>query len=247
MERGPLPPHERTWRHPSEVAAEERAELRAQAAAPSTRVFALTTGTLGLLAVGILILTVTPERQESPIAIIATTTPGVAVAADAESNETALNALATRSSVEAARVVGASDIPRATPIGDGRLAVVTRASLRHHRMGTFAVVLPSGASTIGNVVERRREMLVIEIDGTAGQPGHDIAGHRPHDREIVTVMASPPVTVAYGEVTGLDIGEGTAVIDGDGSLVAVCSRSDDDGVQLIEISGEIAGATTAGR
>lgn len=248
MERGPLPPHERTWRHPSELAAEERAELRAHAAAPSTRAFALTTGTLGLLAVGLLILTVTPRRQESPIAVSATTTSAAVVAAEVDGSDPRPAALApafaTRGSLGSAGE-SSPDGAAATPIGDGQLVVITRAAVDGGDGDTVDLVLPSGQPAVGNVVHRTGDALVVAVVGDA-EPGHAIARHRPHERDMVTVMASPPITVAYGDVDDLDVGEGTAVLDADGSLVAVCSKSG-KGVRLIEITEEIAGATTAGR
>lgn len=248
MERGPLPPHERTWRHPSEIAAAERAELRSRSAAASTRVFALTTGTLGLLAVGVLILTVTPRRQESPIAISATTS--TAIALDGARADTRVSALAspTRESVNSARRRRIATPALATPIGDGELAVVTRAALHNRNTRVVDVVLPSGAGALAEVVYQHGDALVVAIDSDDPEPGHTIARHRPHDRDMVTVMASPPVAVAYGDVDELDVDEGTAVLDGDGSLVAVCSRSRDErGTRLIEITEAIAGTTSAER
>lgn len=252
MERGPIPRHERTWRHPSELAAEEREALRAQAAAPSTRVFALTTGTLGLLAVGVLILTVTPRRQESPIAIIATTSPAAAAVAEGSSSgsgvaDSRVSALApafgARGSLGPARAI--EPVALATPIGDGRLVVVTRAALDDDLSDDVDVVLPSGRAAVGHVVHRTADALVLAIDDPPAL-GHAIANHRPHDREMVTVMASPPITVAYGDIDELSVDEGTAVFDDDGSLVGLCSRSG-RGVRLIEISEATAAATTVER
>lgn len=69
VDQGPLPPHERTWRHPSELAADESAFVRADPGGRSTRVAAITAGTLGLLAVGVLALWVTPSRGAAPMAV----------------------------------------------------------------------------------------------------------------------------------------------------------------------------------
>ncbi len=235
--------------------------LRARAAAPSTRVFALTTGTLGLLAVGVLILTVTPRRQESPIAISATTSPTALAGADSSAVADTESRADGRVPAFAARGSngdqGAAESPTtvpatATPIGTGRLAIVTRAAIGDADVGslgdTIAVVLPSGAATVGDVVHTNGEAIVIEIGHASVEPGHEIARHRPHDREIVTVMSSPPITVAYGDVDGLEVGEGTAVLDDDGALVGLCSRSDaGPGVRLIELSDEVEAEATGGR
>ena len=67
VDDGPLPPHERPWRHPS--------ELGPPAHEPTTtggRVLIATTATLGLLLVGLLVLTMTPGRSASPDAASST-------------------------------------------------------------------------------------------------------------------------------------------------------------------------------
>jgi hypothetical protein len=62
---------------------------------------------------------------------------------------------------------------------------------------------------------------------------------------MVTVMASPPITVAYDDIDTLAVEEGTAVIDGDGELVGICSRrAGSRHVRLIEVSAELDDATS---
>jgi hypothetical protein len=240
VEHGPLPPHERTWRHPSELAAEEQAIVRAQGAAPSTRVFALTTGSLGLLAVGVLILTVTPRGHDAPIAISATTTP-VAIAAPETRVDSLRPAFATRGSgtTEMASLQHAL----ATPIGDGRTAVITDNALKGHDGDEIEVRLPSGRLAAGQVIEKSGSTWLIELYDA--ESGHEIATDRPASSEIVTVMMSPPVTVVLADIGTLDIGEGTAVLDRDGNLVGICTHRKGDGkVRLIEVRAELVGATS---
>jgi hypothetical protein len=73
VEYGPVPPHERSWRHPSELAAAEQAEARAEPVPPALRWLAITTGSIGLVAIAALVLTVSPSRSSSPVAMSATT------------------------------------------------------------------------------------------------------------------------------------------------------------------------------
>jgi hypothetical protein len=239
-----MPPHERTWRHPSEIAAAERALLRAETAPSSTRAFALTTGTLGLLAVGVLVLTVTPRRGEAPVAVSATTTPVVAAAAPtvAASTIAALRPSGARSQLGSTRrVFTGSARPLATPIGDGHLALVTHAALTGSIAGPLEVRLPSGRLGTGRVVAVVDEAVLVELD--RAERGHAVAEHLPHERDIVTVLSSPPVTIAFADVASLDVDEGTAVLDATGELVGLCS-DDDGGTDLIEVRSDLVDATS---
>jgi hypothetical protein len=237
VDSGPLPPHERTWRHPSELAAEQRALLRAEGAAPSARAFALVTGTLGLLAVGALLLTVTPPRQDSPIALSASTTLAALGTPELRASTTATpvgptGALANpdRSSTGLHALV--------TPIGDGRYGLVTSAALAGHAGATLSVRFTSGRIGVVEVVERAADELVL-VALPAGETGHPIADDPPADDEIVTVLASPPITVPYAEVKTLQVQEGTPVFDEEGALVGLCSRGV-NGVLVIEPPDDLA-------
>jgi hypothetical protein len=71
VEPGPLPPHERTWRHPSELGP-TKADIEAGS---SGHLAALAVGTLAVIAVAGLVIAMTPRTSSSPIALSATTTP----------------------------------------------------------------------------------------------------------------------------------------------------------------------------
>ena len=220
---------------------------------------AFTTGTLGLLAVGVLIFTVTPRRQESPIAISATTTPIVPLAVDAfpagavsaPTDSARPIALAPAFAARGPLTVASPSAQRAlaTPIGDGRLAIITSAALAEHGTNSLddpdiEVRLPSGRVGSGTIVDQTGETWLIELQ----QPelGHGIAQVQPFGAEIVTVMDSPPVTIAFADVATLDVPEGAAVLDHSGDLVGLCTRRRGDGqVRVIEIRAEHADATSA--
>src|SRR5262245_43648554 len=119
----PIPPHERTWRHPSELAAAEWHAIRHTEPQRTTRGFAIATGTMGLVAVAVLTLTVTPGTHESPVAISATTSPvSTRESAIRTPTPTTAPALAPAPSPAGARAVADA---LATPIGDGHLALMT--------------------------------------------------------------------------------------------------------------------------
>ena len=131
---------------------------------------ALTSGTLGLLAVGLLMVTITPDRAESPIALSASTTPVVAQSARrvAVLASSATDRIGFRS-----EPIGAL----ATPIGDGRFALVTRASLADTDGMVIDVRLPSGRTTAGSIVTASDDAVVVAL--AVAEPGHRIAAVRP--------------------------------------------------------------------
>ena len=75
VEHGPLPPHERTWRHPSELGP-TKADIDAES---SNHLAALAVGALAVVAVAGLVIAMTPRTSSSPIALSATTTPVSAI------------------------------------------------------------------------------------------------------------------------------------------------------------------------
>ncbi|NND75808.1 MAG: hypothetical protein HKN44_12460 [Ilumatobacter sp.] len=100
MDRAPIPPHERPWRHPSELgptgvepggSGRHRAVLFAG-------------GTLAVVMVAALVVAMTPQRSGSPLAVSATTGP--AVSADGRGD-------APDDADRAARIASVKAIPNA--------------------------------------------------------------------------------------------------------------------------------------
>lgn len=239
MEPGPVPPHERAWRHPSELAAEERAALQAEEASPTTRTFALTTGMLGLVALGVLILVVTPRSQDAPIAITATTSPAPAVVESGVESSVVASVRNTLSTI-------GGGIAVATPIGDGEFAVMTRAATPAPPGSRIDVLVPSNGVVAGEIVDEHGGALLVRL--AEHVPGHAVAERRPESHATVTVMSDPPVEVSLSEVAGLDVREGTAVFDDAGELVGLCTRDRISGRRMIvDVSDRLAGATSDDR
>ncbi len=235
MGQAPLPPHERTWRHPSELAAAEREAFRTAAVPASTRLLAMVTGTVGLLAIGVLILSVTPGGSESPIAISATTTP---VAAGAGFGPGGIVAIGRLGDAGAPTVPAKKPPALATPIGDGRSALMTRVSTTGVDGDAFDVRLTSGPVVTAAVVETTDYGVVVVTIARADPDGHAVAGGLPDDDEIVTILADPPVTVAFGDVDTIGADEGTPVLDADGDLIGLCTRANDGAVSVVDVTGE---------
>lgn len=74
VEPGPLPPHERSWRHPSELGP-TRVDLDDQSRRSHTNFVALAGGAMAVLAVATMVVAMTPGTSGGPMALIATTTP----------------------------------------------------------------------------------------------------------------------------------------------------------------------------
>lgn len=132
---------------------------------------AITTGTMGLLAIGLLMMTITPQRSDSPIAISASTTP-----ASITAGLRAPTALAP-SGTGRIGLRGETTGVLATPIGDGRFALITRASLVDTRRTVIDVRLPSGRLSAGSIVTASDDAVIVALATT--EPGHTIARHRP--------------------------------------------------------------------
>ncbi|MDJ0771230.1 MAG: hypothetical protein QNJ12_20750 [Ilumatobacter sp.] len=202
---------------------------------------------MGLLAVGILILTVTPRRQESPVAVSASTTLATPASTSGSARLTeSVRPQAVAGVTAISRPATQRNDPLATPVGDGRLALLTASAVGAANGSTVDVRFSTGEVEPGLVVASDRDLVIVEVDGRG--PGLAIASDTPDDDEIVTVMATPPVTVAFADVDTLNVHEGTAVLDDEGNLVGLCSlRRGDGSLEVVSVSGDLAAATSDGR
>jgi hypothetical protein len=104
VDSAPLPPHERTWRHPSEMGAPV-VEVEPSS---SARVMALVGGTLAVALVAALVITLTPRQTTTTTAISVTTVPAASAL-----QEAANTAVAAAESIRTTRLSGATAIPNA--------------------------------------------------------------------------------------------------------------------------------------
>ncbi len=74
VEPGPLPPHERSWRHPSELGP-TRVDVDDPTRRSHTNFVALAGGAIAVLAVATMVVAMTPRASGGPVALSATTTP----------------------------------------------------------------------------------------------------------------------------------------------------------------------------
>ena len=81
VEPGPLPPHERTWRHPSELGPTFHDVDNSSAFGSHTKLLAAASGALAIMMIVAIVVTVTPSQSDAPLALSATTTRIVAFSA----------------------------------------------------------------------------------------------------------------------------------------------------------------------
>lgn len=76
MPDAPLPPHERSWRHPSELGPTAE---QVEPSSRRSRVIAFSSGAVSAVLVVTMVVAVTPRRSAAPSAISATTIPAASV------------------------------------------------------------------------------------------------------------------------------------------------------------------------
>lgn len=241
MERAPLPPHERAWRHPSELAAANRSALSAEESNGTSRTIALIGGAAGVLAVALLVLTLAPQRADpDPVAVSSTSNPGPASSAQ----------LVAPASL-GREVSGLALHPIVTPIGDNGMAVTSSRSLLRITQLDVArlddrvidVVLVTGHVTRALVVDPGRDggIAWVSLDAGAIDQGLDVARDMPRAHDVVTVLADPPMLVEFGHIEQVEVADGTPVLDDDGDVVGMCIQHDDTGDADFTPIGELVG------
>ncbi len=200
MEHGPLPPHEREWRHPS--------ELGPPAHEPTTRagrVLIASTATLGLLLVGVLAITMTPRRSASPIA----------------ASSTALG-------LRAAPAATGDQLPLVTPIGDDGWGVTTAAALVGAPGQRVRVQLASGEIVQVSVVRTTQDVTLVSLPEGIETDSFDMSRADPSgDDTVVLLDDDEPVAVEIGELANVDVAEGTPVLDEGGRLLGLATGEPD--------------------
>ena len=200
VDPSPLPPHERAWRHPSELGAPSH-----EPTTTGGRVLILTTATFSLLLVGLLAISMTPEQAGPPEAVSSTVSAVRAIPASA----------LTRVS-----------LPMITPVGNEGMAVTTLDALGAYSQERVEARLPSGEVVHGEVVATSGGIALVELPPTVDAQGLDLAADDLMPDDTVMVHTAEPVVVSVGDIDELRVDEGTPVTDGDGRLVGLCTGED---------------------
>jgi hypothetical protein len=201
VDQGPLPPHERAWRHPSELGPPPH-----EPTSRSGRVLIASTATLGLLLVGILAITMTPRRSASPVAATST-------------------ALGLRG---APADDAAGGLPMVTPIGEDGWAVTTADALADVSGGTARVQLATGGVVVVRIVRTVDEVTVVSLPDGIDADAFDVSDARPSgDDPVVVHDEDEPFAVPMGELANADLQEATPVLDEEGRLLGLATGKPD--------------------
>jgi hypothetical protein len=200
VERAPVPPHERPWRHPSELAAGARAELVAEPATTSAKLLTISLGAFTLIALAAVVVAFTPDRADEGLA-------------DRATPSTVASALLS---------AGRTFVAELTAATEERVAVTTIAASPAGNSDTDAdradgtAPTATATATVPLRVNGARTLVTIEV--APEEPD-------PHDR--VTALTDPPVRTSYLRVraalAAADAPDDTVVVDGAGRLVGVWS------------------------
>jgi hypothetical protein len=181
-----------------------------------------------VIAVALLVLTLAPQRNDTPVAVSSTSSPG-----SSGSGPAVASASLGRD------INGLSLHPIATPIGDTGMAVTSsRSILRITEVETprldnrrIDVVLVTGHVTRALVVDPGTSggIAWVALDSGAFDHGLDVASDMPRADDVVTVLADPPMLVEFAHIGQVDAEDGTPVVDDDGDVVGMCIQHDDGG------------------
>ncbi|MBA3288184.1 MAG: hypothetical protein H0U21_09205 [Acidimicrobiia bacterium] len=211
MNPGPLPPHERPWRHPSELPPPPH-----EPTTTAGRLLILSSATLSLLLIGALAVTVTPGRGPATVSDASSATPGGQPASFAS-------------------VSIQVPLPMATPVGDGHLALTTL-DATVHAADWVNVQLPSGRAVRVEVVRAASAggIAVVVLPDTTEQ-AVELAIGSVVPTDTVLVDGPEPTVIALSDLVALDVDDGTPVLDASGALVGLCYRRDGRRVELMPV------------
>lgn len=216
-----MPPHERPWRHPSELGPPAHEPTTA-----SGRLLIVSTAALGLLLVGVLAVVATPARD-----------PEVAGPATAEA---ASSGLASSPVIPFAVPLR----PVVVPVAAAGLGLTThgggRADARDGQ--TIDAVLPTGEPVRAVVMAGADDdgIVVVSIPAVATSAIYAVASTAAElgPRDTVAVHGLDPGVVSVADLTEAAVADGTPVTDADGSLIGLCRRDPSSRQTLIVVTDE---------
>lgn len=245
----PIPPHERPWRHPSELGP-GRAIAGPPAWRPS-RPLVVSVGVLGVVIVGALVQLLTPRGGTSVSEVAAHGGPWADATRRPSGSSSGLAAVPTTSTPVARRnpkrpvplatmVVSRSHRP-AVAVGDGSHALTIATSLSPAQV--LEVHVRGGATVLARVksINRARTVAVLELQRPLVGAALRVATAPPNDGGHVSIGESGVDAVVHrvegGYVLGTDqtIVEGSPVLDDDGLLLGLAQTDSSGIVHLLPI------------
>lgn len=253
--RAPLPPHERVWRHPSEIGFVAQQQFVPPRRLPRLAVVGLAAaGVLVTASIGVL-LSSRDNRVgvETSGAVLDEPTNGLPAVNDRPVTPTqqptaSHSSRPRRSTVTPQRVerlistmVVDSDERVAVAVGDGRHAFTTAGNLSVDQI--LAVRISAGTTVGAHVISVDPEsgIAVLELDEQMADVARQVAYGEPSDGEHVVLASNgSDATVRIAE-RGIDLEtdaetrEGEPVVNERGKLVGLASRRPDGSLRLLTI------------
>ena len=254
-----MPPHEREWRHPSELPAPPH-----EPPTPGGRLLIVATAAIGLALVGVMAMRMTPGRTASRDALITVSTSAVfqTVSADsfgelagAASNGgrrftdllgrtlSSFFASPDRSQVSASTIarpagatsgVGGTAFAVVTPIGSEGLGVTTAAAVEG-QVGKIEAMLPSGAIITAELIDTHDGIAVVELpEAEVVAATRLAAADHPDDLTVVAFGDEFSVHADGADLQSLAVPEAAPIFAADGTLVGLCTVGP-DGVEMLRV------------
>jgi hypothetical protein len=171
-----------------------------------------TAATLSLLLIGLLAVTMTPDKSHPQT--VASTTSGTGGTAEA---------------------LAEPRLPMVTPVGDDGLAVTTTGAVKASS-GHMSARLPSGTVVDVEILRRDEDAGLTVVSLPTQTTGYHLARATPAPTDTVAVGGRHSQVVEMLQVQWLDVEEATPVVDGDGDLVGLCSTDDTGNVEVRPVS-----------
>jgi hypothetical protein len=193
VERAPVPPHERTWRHPSELAAGARAQLVAEPATTSAKLLTISLGAFTLIALAVVVVSFTPDRADDGLA-------------DGATPSTVASALLS---------AGRTFVAELTSATEERAAVTTIATAPARDDGDRADGTPTTA-TVPLRINGARTLVTIEVAPASPDPDDRVTA-------LTDPPVRTSYLRLRGALVAAAAPDDTVVVDGAGRLVGVWS------------------------
>lgn len=220
-----MPPHERAWRHPSELGPPAHEPTTA-----SGRLLIVSTAALGLLLVGVLAIVATPPGDAE---VATSATPATVEAASA--------GLASSPAIPFAVPVRPVVVPvAAAGLGLTSHAVAGRAAQRDGQ--TIDAVLPTGepVRAVVMAIADQAGIVVVSIPAVATSATYALAPAAAElaPSDTVEVLGLDPAVLSVAALAEAAVADGTPVTDAAGMLIGLCRRDPSSRQTLIVVTDE---------
>jgi hypothetical protein len=246
------PPHERAWRHPSELPAPPH-----EPPTRGGRLLIVATATVGLALVGVMAIRMTPGQTSHRDALVTVTTSSAFGSLGAEqvgelagaASDTGrrftdligrtLSSLLPSTSTPKPELSSTTTVRLATfavvtPIGTDNLGVTTAAAVAGSS-GSIEAMLPSGVTVSAQLLGTDGGVAVVKLPAQpADANAASLADSRAGDGELTVVAFGNEFAIGDEGLRALAVPEAAPIFDTEGNLVGLCTIGP-DGVEMLTL------------